>query len=373
MNARRTCRALGTLAGASPISVRLERVSKTLAALVLILAACGDSTAPAQPDAPGDAPGPITAPPNTWTWIEIPGTTCANGTPAGFGINVPSAPSTELFVYFQGGGACWDANTCFTLKSAVNIETTYDAAKFAADLGGAQADRSPGNVFARATLVWVPYCTGDLHAGIEVRDYAVNGATRTVHHTGGTNTQRFVDALKATVPAASKVWLAGSSAGGYGATFNQHRFAAAWPSVDVHVLQDSSPFVPVITAYATWQAAWSLQFPPGCTGCSTSLPSVIDAVTAAHPRSRIGLLTYDDDAVIKQYFGYAATAGSLVPATTMLLANQYNLPTTHAFVLAGTAHTMFAQIGTLVGPGGVRLSDWIAQWATGDAAWTTVR
>jgi hypothetical protein len=100
---------------------------------------------------------------------------------------------------------------------------------------------------------------------------------------------------------------------------------------------------------------------------------VIDAVTAAHPRARIGLLTYDDDAVIKQYFGYAATAGSMVPATNMLLANQYDLPSTKAFVIAGNSHTMIGQVATLVGPGGVRLSDWITQWARGDAAWATVR
>ena len=343
------------------------------ALLVLLLAACGDSTSGNPADAAADAPDPITAPPNTWTWIEIPGTTCGNGTPAGFGINVPATPSAELFVYFQGGGACWDANTCFTVKTAVNIETTYNAAKLAADLGGAQADRSPGNVFGRATLVLVPYCTGDLHAGIEVRDYTASGTARRVHHTGATNTQRFVEALQATLPGASPIWIAGSSAGGYGATLNHHRFAAAWPGVDVHVLQDGSPFVPVLAAYDTWQSAWSLQFPPGCTGCTTSFPNVIDAITAAHPRARLGLLTYDDDAVIKQYFGYAATAGSMVPATNLLLANQYDLPSTHAFVLAGNSHTMFAQIGTLVGPGNVRLSDWVAQWARGDAAWTTVR
>lgn len=128
----------------------------------------------------------------------------------------------------------------------------------------------------------------------------------------------------------------------------------------------------MLAAYDAWQTAWSLQFPPGCTGCSTSLPNVIDAITAAHPKVRIGLLTYDDDATIKAYFGYPATAGALVPATTMLLANQYDLPTTHAFVLAGTTHTMFAQIATLVGPGGVHLSDWITQWATGDPVWATV-
>lgn len=340
-----------------------------------LLAACssnaghGVDAPPATPDA-----APITAPPNQWTWISFPNTTCGNGTPAGFGINLPAAPTGDLLVYFEGGGACWDANTCFTLKSAVNIDRTYDAAAFATDIGTSQPDRTPGNPFANAAMVWIPYCTGDLHAGIATRDYQVDATTtKTVHHTGATNTQAFVDAIKATFPSLTHVWLSGSSAGGYGATFNQHRFAAAWPDVDVHVLQDSSPFLPVRAAYATWQTAWTLQFPPGCAGCATDLPAVIDTIAQAHPSARLGLLTYDDDAVIKQYFGYPATAGSLVAATDALIANQYAYPNTHAFVLAGTSHTMLGQVGTLVGPGNVHLSTWIAQWATGDAAWATVR
>jgi hypothetical protein len=34
---------------------------------------------------------------------------------------------------------------------------------------------------------------------------------------------------------------------------------------------------------------------------------------------------------------------------------------------------MLGQINTLVGSGGVRLSDWVDQWIRGDAAWATVR
>ncbi len=337
--------------------------------LLALLTACGNDGSHAAVDAasPGVDAKVITAPANQWTWIEMPGTTCANGTPAGFGINFPPAPSGDMLVYFEGGGACWDDNTCFTLKTSVNIETTYTAATFATDIGTAPADRSAGNVFGQATLVWIPYCTGDLHAGIATRDYA---AGHTVHHTGGTNTQAFVDALHATLPGLTRIWVSGSSAGGYGATFNQHRFATAWPSVDIHVLQDSSPFVPVLAAYQTWQTAWTLQFPPGCTGCGTDFPKVIDTIATAHPGARIGLLTWDDDAVIKQYFGYT---GSLVDATNTLLANQYGRANTHAFVLAGTNHTMLGSAGTLSTPGGVKLADWITQWAKGDAAWATAR
>lgn len=340
-------------------------------ALLALVAACGDD-AHTTPDGGGDThdgPPVITAPPNQWTWIPFPNTTCANGTPAGFGINFPPTPSGDLFVYFEGGGACWDYSTCFELHTAVNIGTTYDAAAFARDIGTAPPDRSAGNPFGAATLVWIPYCTGDLHAGIATQDYPDgSGGTKPVHHTGATNTQAFVDALHATLPTLQHLWLSGSSAGGYGATFNQHRFAAAWPDIPTHVLQDSSPFVPPVTGYDLWRTAWTLQYPPGCTGCDTDLPKVIDTIAAAHPDARIGLLTYDDDAVIKQYFGYT---GSLVQATKTLVANQYAHPNTKAFVQAGTSHTMLGNAASITGQGGVSLLAWIGQWATGDAAWAT--
>jgi hypothetical protein len=229
------------------------------------------------------------------------------------------------------------------------------------------------NPLVPATFVFVPYCTGDLHAGTATHDYQLGQETRTVAHVGGTNTQLFVDTLRESFPDARTIWVAGSSAGGYGATFNLHRFVAAYPEAAVHLMQDGAPFVPVIENYDTWQSSWTLAFPPGCSGCETSMPAVMGAVAAANPTSRIGLMHYDDDAVIKAYWGYADTAGSMVAATDELLADHYDQPTAHAFVLAGQGHTMLGQINTLVGSGGVRLSDWVDQWIRGDAAWATVR
>lgn len=335
------------------------RVASLLA--LSLVAACGSSA--------GDGTLVIDTPPNTWTWVEVPGTTCGNGTPAGIGVN-RGTDGGGLFVYFEGGGACWDANTCFTITSAINLDVTYDAAKLATDVAGLVVDRAAANPFGAATYVYVPYCTGDVHAGESVHSYVVDGAPRSVHHTGALNTQRFVDALAASFPDAPTVWLAGSSAGGYGATFALRHVADAWPDAGVHLLQDSAPFVPVLANYRTWQDAWLIDFPPGCTGCETDFSNVINAVATAHPTSRIGLLTYDDDAVVKAFFGYS---GSLAPAIDKLLADQYARPTTHAFVVAGTAHTMLGELGTLVGPGGVHLSSWVTQWATGDAGWSTVR
>lgn len=349
-----------------------------LAAGVLAVAcagACGSSPHDTVADARLDAPaGLLDTPANTWTWVEIPGTMCGNGTPAGFGVN-RSTVGPDLFVYFQGGGACWDATTCFVAKAAVHIEDTYTAETFASEIGAPVVNHAdPSNPLAAATFVNIPYCTGDIHGGARTATYDLFGTPRTVAHVGGTNAQRFVDALRAAFPDARTIWLAGSSAGGFGATLNHHRFVAAWPGAAVHTLQDGSPFLtPTDGRYAAWQASWSLQFPPSCPDCTSSLSAVLDAVAAANPASRFGLLHYDDDATIKLFFGFPATDGSMVAASNALLDDHYTLSTTKAFMLAGTDHTMLGQIATLTSPSGVRLLDWVFDWTTGAPAWATVR
>jgi hypothetical protein len=311
----------------------------------------------------------------TWTWVPLPGTTCGDGSTAGIGVNLASQ-SPDLLVYLEGGGGCWDATTCFVLDTAIQISAPYTQAQFDTDVAGLNASgmfsrQDAASAFAGASFVYVPYCTGDVHAGTAVRSYDVGGQSRTVHHTGGLNMQVFVEAVHATLPNLTRIWLTGSSAGGYGATLNLSRFAAAWPSAAVELLQDSSPFVDVMGGvYPQWQQAWAIPFPAGCDACATSFPAVIDAVTAAYPATRIGLLTYTEDATIKAYFGYS---GSLMPALEALLANQYSHPTTQAFVLAGTSHTMLGSYQTIAAPGGPTLQSWVQQWATGDPAWATVQ
>ena len=122
--------------------------------------------------------------------------------------------------------------------------------------------------------------------------------------------------------------------------------------------------------YEQLQQAWGIAFPPGCAACTTSFPAVVDAIAAAYPSTRIGLLTYDEDATVKAFFAYP---GSLMPAIDSLLANQYAHPNTHAFVLSGPSHTMLGMYQTLAAPDGTTLKSWVAQWATGDPAWKTVR
>ena len=72
----------------------------------------GPSTSDAGDDS-GSSSAPITGLANdTWTWVDFPDSVCANGSPTGIAIN-PHAGATNLMIYFEGGGDCVDATTCW--------------------------------------------------------------------------------------------------------------------------------------------------------------------------------------------------------------------------------------------------------------------
>ncbi|MEP6860973.1 MAG: pectin acetylesterase-family hydrolase [Deltaproteobacteria bacterium] len=336
-------------------------------AVIVVAAACHSPNPGGADSSPAADADVLNTTPNQWVWVPVPGTTCANGTTAGFGLNRSATPGGDVFVYFEGGGACWDTATCTANPPvAVNLDVTYTAQKLATDVAALTVNRAAGPPLDTANFVFVPYCTGDLHAGTNVMAYP---GGPTLHHTGATNTQAFVDRLAPSFPAAQVVWVTGSSAGGYGATLDFHRFTAGWPSASVNLLEDSSPFIPFVVNYDKLTTAWKIAFPPGCTGCDTSFTPVFDAVAAAHPTSRLGLMTWDNDQTVAAYFGYTT---SLVPVQDDLITNHFDHPNTKVFEAAGTSHTMFGQLAT-VQSHGVKLSDWVTQWLVGDGAWATVR
>lgn len=319
---------------------------------------------------------PIEAPADTWTWIDFPESRCGNGAATGIGVNLTDR-SDDVFVFFNGGGACWDVNTCFVLKSAVNIESGYTAASFAADpvpqADAFDRDRTD-NPLRDMSWVYIPYCTGDLHAGDKVTTYSALGQTRDVHHVGAANAQRFLARLGPTFAAAGRVFVSGASAGGYGAQLNFHRFATAFPDAQLHVLSDSGPLVqPYGGRLGEMNAAWDLQAPPDCADCATSFPRWFDHLVQTYPATRFGLLNYDADQVIHTYWAYPI-GNSFFDALSVFVTDHYEPPAnTAAFILAGTQHVLLGNLFTLTTPGGVRLQDWVAAWIDGGETWATVR
>jgi hypothetical protein len=360
------------------------RSLRWIALAALVLAACGTpptSTADAG-DGPADASvpmgDPIGAAPETWTWVDFPDTQCGNGQPTGLAVNLTSR-SKDVLVYVEGGGACWDYATCFTYNTAINIRSGYTKQSWLAETWGNEAmfDRTDvDNPFKDASFVFVPYCTGDIHAGDSVRTYdPQNHPTQVVHHKGAPNMEAYLKRLAATFQGAGRVWLSGSSAGGYGAQFNYPRVAAAFPGKQVHALADCSPLVASLGGrYEAWLSAWKVAMPTGCTDCATSPGALIGWLSASYPNGRFGLLDYRADNVIRQFFGYSTTTDFEL-ATDALLAARYD-PSANAryFQLPGNSHVMLIGFDVLTQPtAGISLKTWIAHWANGDATWANAR
>ncbi len=417
------------------------RTLSTLAA-ALALAGCGDpqardiDAAPADVDAGDDGPADgavdadpaaIVAPVGTWTWIPVDGSTCGSGARAGVGIN-PSGGGDELVVFFQGGGACWNQGTCVPSLLSYGPVCYYNPNLCAYDGPGglqptaahvAEADpfpasglgnfpaelraierstffdrADPANPLRAASYVYVPYCTGDLHAGDAERDYAFKynpfdpvGSYR-MHFTGARNVRAYLARLVATYPAARKVWIIGVSGGGYGAQLNLERIQQAFPTAEVHVLADSAPLVPT-NHLTAWTTAWNLAPPAGCTDCDQGLPAWIRRLMTAHPTSRFGLMSYDRDRVISWFF-FAGDGpdqalsppldtfrAALLALRTSSYAGRANART---FVVPGEAHVFLgdyenrAADGTVRPPitaaNGVDLREFVVGWATG-AGWAS--
>lgn len=376
------------------------------------------------------APGPgttrdggvIDAGSEGWTWLPVQGSRCARGSTAGIGLK-RSGLDEDLFIFLQGGGACWNQGTCVPSVMRFGPICYYDTACLYSGAGGQQPsavhvnehdpypadggghfprevalldsvralDRTvPDNPFRDATFVFVPYCTGDLHAGDAERTYPYKVGylepvqSQKLHFAGASNMDAYLRELKARFPGAKRIWLTGSSAGGYGATFNLPRVRDAFPDAEVHLLADSAPFVQPVH-WEDWREAWNLQLPAGCEDCDAGMPQVAKHLAQRFPDSRQGLLAYDSDQVLRWFF-FAGTGpeaalnppvGPYQAEFAALLAERAAHANADAFVLPGTAHVMWQGYGTALADGGTappfdsadggtNLREWIHAWATGE-------
>jgi hypothetical protein len=308
----------------------------------------------------------------SWTWVDFPDAVCGNGAATGIGVNLTTR-SNDVFIYLEGGGACWNQLTCLTLHSASNLDTGYTQTTFAADpfISPVNLARTePLNPFRDMSYVYVPYCTGDVHAGDSEQAYT---ATRTVFHKGAKNLDAYLKRLVATFPNARRVFLTGSSAGAFGAELNYPRVSAAFPSAEVHVLADCGPMInPTGTRLADWLTAWNVAIPASCAGCSTDFTKYPLWLSSQHPASRFALLAYEQDTVLSNFFGYDL-AGQRTQ-TQMLEASSYDgQANARYFVLPDASHVMLNNLYSLVGNGNVSLDSWVTAFVDGGAGWNDVK
>src|SRR5262249_22796393 len=115
-----------------------------------------------------------------WHFVPVAGTRCLDGSQTGIAYNYRTGnPASPLLFYFDGGGACWDGETCDCMPDSTGTcnNPSGNATIQMNHIGSGQLAYMQGQAnhaaFTSANspfgsswnFVFIPYCTGDVHAG----------------------------------------------------------------------------------------------------------------------------------------------------------------------------------------------------------------
>jgi hypothetical protein len=326
---------------------------------------------------------PLNPLPGVWTYYSVDGTQCLDGSPAGFGINTSPA-SQDLMIYLEGGGACFNDACDFT---AFNIP-------FVPPLDGIFNRLNLLNPVRDWNMVYVPYCTGDIHGGDN--DTTLAGQLRHFH--GYTNIQKYLQTWVATFPNVKRVLVTGISAGGFGAGLNAQQVAEAFgPSRQYVLIDDSGP--PLSNAamppclQSIFRSVWGLDKTilaacgADCTHPDDFARDWIAHIAKTYPSAYAGVFSNTHDTVIRAFMGFgwgdgvydncSGTASSIPPDVyqqdlldlrsqyTTRIATYYVGPT-QALYGSGLWHTVLrSSTFYTTDVGGVLVAKWVSDVITG--------
>jgi hypothetical protein len=146
-------------------------------------------------------------------------------------------------LFLDGGGACFDAETCaFTALGNPGEENQdWKVTDNPADEGGIFDFDSHDNPFLDYSFIYVPSCTGDAYLGGVTREYSPEV---TVEHKGFVNGTAALDHLADNYPDAGQVVVVGKSVGSIAAPIYGGLVSDLLPDAEIVVFGAQSGHVP---------------------------------------------------------------------------------------------------------------------------------
>lgn len=295
---------------------------------------------------------------------------CADGST--FSFFVKQADPTKVMFFFQGGGACFSADTCNFDNPT--YKTTTGAADDPSTLHGIFDTTNPENPLADWSVVFVPYCTGDVHIGNAATDY---GDGLTVQHKGYVNGNAALDELAARFPDAQQVLVAGESAGSVPTPLYAGLVHDRLPDARITVLADGSgayPGAPLLNAlvgglWGTMDAVPDWPENAAVTPETWSLPGLFVKAGAHDPDIVFARHDYAFDQT--QTFFASLVGVAADDLVTLIDANETEIEasgvTLDSYISPGTNHTVLGKDGVYTEEvDGVRFIDWVTSLVAGE-------
>ena len=314
-----------------------------------------------------------------WETIEPGGDTrCSQDTP--FRFFVREADSDKLFIFFNGGGACYSAETCAVGQEGDSPTYRVDAtAQWGNDPrvhSGVFDFDNPENPLRDWSQVFVSYCTGDVHLGDATQQYQrEDGSEFTIFHRGLVNAQAALTHVFERFESPNTVMVAGGSAGAIASPVMVDKVATAYPEARIlHFAGGGFGYrmPPPVALWRNWGAIPAMnqfvsvgQFDPDTT---TLLDPYITAGTA-FPNITFHLFDHAYDGIQEGWQRMLGYPADLLPGLDANLAEvRERLPNVRSFVARGEFHTLlrYDELYTHV-TNGVRAVDWVAAIVRGEA------
>ncbi|HWP64947.1 MAG TPA: pectin acetylesterase-family hydrolase [Candidatus Limnocylindria bacterium] len=242
----------GILAKGCPSSITADGVAGSVGAIAERLThdTINSPSVPADAFATIAPEGPVEYLGRTFTAV------CMDGSP--YAYFAKRGTVNKLLIYYQGGGACWEQLTCSVPVCDSNVgpgDNPDDADSGFADL------TNPANPFRDWNVVFVSYCSCDIHFGDAAQDYANVNPTqpRHVEHRGYQNSRIVEKWAREHFVAPDEVFVTGSSAGAYGAWFNAPLHHEVWPGARFFVLADAGNGVVTQEFLETYFPNWNFE------------------------------------------------------------------------------------------------------------------
>ena len=351
------------------------------------LAACSEESSPADGGSTTGAAAPseeTTA--EEVTWEKVAGTDeceCSDGTEFHYWMH--EADPTKVVFVLEGGGACFSAETCGAENgtSKPNLESDLPDEPGYVYSDGTPTPATDGlvdvanrdNPLAGYSVVYVPYCTGDLHLGSKTQDY---GDGVVVQHKGRVNATAALEGLADSFPEAQEVVVLGFSAGSAGAPLYGGLAHDLLPDADIKVIADASGAYPgdeVVTGAigGLWGIFDSLPDWPEAAGqpqTAWSLPGLFVQTGRHVPGVALATVDTANDEVQRRFTDLIGFAGTPLPELIDRNAEfiESEGVEVSSWVGAGTQHVNTAGDDVLYGSEveGTQLVDWISDFLAGE-------
>lgn len=316
------------------------------------------------------------------------------GTDPRFSFWTREGSSRNLLIYFEGGGACWDSFSCsFPAAGLPEQIPQLFVPQVPPGTDPAQSDgllrEHPNNPVSDWDAVYIPYCTGDIHVGSATQTYTSvghpvfplpAGTPFQIQHRGYDNFMVVLEQLRKQFPHPDKVLVAGSSAGGYGATFHSPWVNKAYPQAKLYVLADASQGVttPGFDQGKPGRGNWNEQvYAPVFGGPGLAGPEVMRRAAAAMPNARFAQFTTPFDtvqwsfyALMKQNYGPGGSCPNPVVDWNQQMLSQLDITddarNVRRYVAAGSYHTLLrSPLFYSEASAGPVFADWLREMLAG--------